>query len=105
MFGGVGIYSDGVFFAVLDNDTLFFKVDDHLARRYREMGMPPFAPIPGAKPMSYYQVPPAVLEDPSELVRWANESIAAAKAGPRKRQAPRPRRTGRTRRTRRTRRT
>src|SRR4030095_9214715 len=27
MFGGVGIYSDDVFFAVIDNDTLFFKVD------------------------------------------------------------------------------
>ena len=31
MFGGVGIYSDGVFFAVIDNDTLFFKVDDDAA--------------------------------------------------------------------------
>jgi len=76
MFGGVGIYSDGRFFAVIDNDTLFFKVDETLAARYRAKGMPPFAPIPGAKPMTgYYQVPPDVLEDSSELVRWAKESI------------------------------
>ena len=36
MFGGVGVYSDGQFFAVIDNDALFVKVDDALARRYRE---------------------------------------------------------------------
>jgi TfoX/Sxy family transcriptional regulator of competence genes len=30
MFGGVGIYSGERFFAVIDNDTLFFKVDDDL---------------------------------------------------------------------------
>ena len=28
MFGGVGIYGDGLFFALLDNDTLYLKVDD-----------------------------------------------------------------------------
>jgi len=79
MFGGVGIYSDEAFFAVIDNDTLFFKVDETLAKRYRDKGMPPFAPIPGAKPMmGYYQVPPDVLEDDSELVKWAKDSLAIA---------------------------
>ena len=79
MFGGVGIYSEGKFFAVIDNDTLFFKVDAALAERYRDKGMPPFMPIPGAKPMTgYYQVPPDVLEDGAELVRWAKDSIGIA---------------------------
>ena len=80
MFGGIGIYSDGTFFAVIDNDTLFFKVDDVVAQRYRDKGMPPFAPIPGAKPMmGYYQVPPAVLEDAAMLASWARDSIAVAR--------------------------
>ena len=79
MFGGIGIYSDGTFFGVIDNDTLFFKVDETLAQRYRDKGMPPFAPIPGAKPMmGYYQVPPDVLEDARSLARWAKDSIAIA---------------------------
>lgn len=79
MFGGVGIYSSETFFAVIDNDTLFFKVDEALAARYEEAGMPPFAPIPGKPPMrTYYQVPPAVLEDAEEIVRWARDSIGAA---------------------------
>ncbi len=79
MFGGIGMYSDGMFFAVIDNDTLFFKVDETLAKRYRDKGMPPFAPIPGARPMmGYYQVPPDVLEDGRLLVKWAGDSIAVA---------------------------
>ena len=79
MFGGVGIYSEGRFFAVIDNDTLFFKVDEALAQRYRDKGMPPFMPIPGAKPMSgNYQVPPDVLEDRATLARWETDSLTIA---------------------------
>jgi DNA transformation protein and related proteins len=77
MFGGVGIYSDGVFFAVIDNDTLFFKVDDALRPRYHAAGMPAFAPMPGKPAMEgYYQVPPTVLEDADELAKWAKRSLA-----------------------------
>ena len=84
MFGGVGIYSDGTFFAVIDNDTLFFKVDEALSKRYRDRGMPPFMPIPGAKPMAgYYQVPPDILEDSQSLGRWAKDSIGLAASRPR----------------------
>ena len=79
MFGGIGLYSDGTFFGVIDNDTLFFKVDDALAQRYRQQGMPPFAPIPGQAPMKgYYQVPAGVLEDDTTLAAWAADSIAVA---------------------------
>lgn len=86
MFGGVGIYSDETFFAVIDNDTLFFKVDETLGKRYRDKGMPPFMPIPGAKPMAgYYQVPPDVLEDGRMLVKWAKDSVEIAARTPRKR--------------------
>ena len=76
MFGGVGIYSEGVFFAVIDNDTLFFKVDDRLRPQYRDVGMPAFAPMPGKPAMEgYYQVPPNVLEDADELAKWAKQSL------------------------------
>ena len=89
MFGGVGIYSGDVFFAVIDNDTIFFKVDDELAVRYRKAGMPPFAPMPGKPPMmSYYQVPTDVLEDAEEMVKWAKESIVRAPAKRSKGQKP-----------------
>jgi DNA transformation protein len=93
MFGGVGVYSGDAFFAILDNDTLFFKVDEALAPQYRRAGMPPFAPIPGKPPMQgYYQVPPGVLEDAEALAAWARQSVAVAVAAPgraaRRRRAP-----------------
>src|SRR6185295_12661415 len=73
MFGGVGIYSGDTFFAVIDNDTLFFKVDATIRPQYEARGMPAFQPIPGKAAMSgYHQVPTEVLEDPRELVQWAN---------------------------------
>lgn len=75
MFGGVGLYSGETFFAVIDNDTLFFKVDDTTRPRYEAAGMPPFAPIPGKPPMrGYYQVPPYVLEDGDLVSAWALEA-------------------------------
>jgi DNA transformation protein len=81
MFGGVGLYSDAVFFAVMDNDTLFFKVDDVTRPAYTKRRMPPFAPIPGQAPMQgYYQVPPSVLEDADELAAWASQAIQVGAA-------------------------
>jgi DNA transformation protein len=86
MFGGVGIYSGETFFAVIDNDTLFFKVDEPLAAQYRDAGMPPFAPIPGKPPMlGYYQVPPDVLEDADAMARWAKQSLRVAVKAPARR--------------------
>ena len=87
MFGGVGLYADGIFFAVIDNDTIFFKVDETLAQRYIGRGMPPFKPMADKPPMrSYYQVPIDVLEDRDEIVRWAKDSIAVgARKPPRRR--------------------
>ena len=85
MFGGVGLYSDDIFFAVLDNDTLFFKVNDTTRPRYVKRRMPPFMPIPGKPAMSsYYQVPPGVLEDADELAAWAREAVGVGASAPAK---------------------
>lgn len=79
MFGGVGLYSGDRFFAVLDNDTLFFKVDDVTRDRYVRKGMPPFQPMKDKPPMNgYYQVPPGVLEDRDELAAWAAAAVDVA---------------------------
>lgn len=90
MFGGIGLYSDGVFFGLIDNDTLFFKVDDSNRGDYTSRGMPAFRPFPD-KPdlsMSYFTVPADALEDRDELATWARKSIAVAATKPRR--APKP---------------
>ena len=44
MFGGVGLYRRGVFFAIMARDTLFMKVDDRNRRDYVRAKMKPFKP-------------------------------------------------------------
>ena len=80
MFGGVGLYADDVFFALIDSDTLYFKVDDANRPDYTQRGCAPFRPFPDdpTYSMSYFQIPADVLEDPDELLVWARKSVAAA---------------------------
>jgi len=79
MFGGVGIYSADVFFAIVANDVLYLKADDETREEFERAGCAPFTPYPG-KPasMQYYAVPVSVLEDADELVAWGRKAIAAA---------------------------
>ncbi len=81
MFGGAGLYHEAVFFAVMDDDQLFFKVDDATRPRYEAAGSGPFAPMAGEAPMrGYYGVPAEVLEDRATLVEWARDAVAVARA-------------------------
>ena len=79
MFGGYGLYLDGVFFALIDDDCLYFKVDDVNKPDYEAAGMRPFAPMGDSQPMSYYEVPPDVLEDPEQMRAWAGRAVDAAR--------------------------
>lgn len=79
MFGGIGLYSDGVFFAVIDNDRLYFKVDDVNFPKYQSFGMPQWViegPNGGAMP--YYEVPEKILEDKEQLGPWIDDAVAVA---------------------------
>ncbi len=81
MFGGVGIYLDGLFFALIDDDTLYFKVDDSNRADYEAAGMGPFKPFgDDSHVMSYYEVPIEILEDHDRLRLWAERACAVAKA-------------------------
>lgn len=74
MFGGAGIYADGVMFAILKDDTLYLKADVTTARAFAAEGMEPFTYRPAGKApvaMSYWEVPPPLLEEPDELAQWA----------------------------------
>jgi DNA transformation protein len=88
MFGGLGIYIDDVFCALVSPDTgsLYFKVDDSNRAEFEAWGSEPFMPYKNrATIMSYYRVPDEVIEDPERLVGWAKKARAAALAAPQKR--------------------
>ena len=83
MFGGVGLYAEDVFFGLVDDDTLYFKVDDSNRTDYVARGCAPFRPFPDEPTysMSYFQVPVEVLEEPDALVQWARKAAAARGSG------------------------
>jgi DNA transformation protein len=79
MFGGAGIYRGGLFFALIANDTLYFKVDDSNRCDYESAGMEPFRPF-GEKSyaMHYYEVPVEVVEDGDAMTVWAEKALDVA---------------------------
>ena len=81
MFGGVGLYADGLFFALIAEDRLYFKVDDVTRPDFERLGMEPFRPFGEEKAMGYYEVPADVVEDAVQLAFWMKKAIdVAAKA-------------------------
>lgn len=98
MFGGVGIYWEGAFFALIDDDTLYFKVDDATRPTFKARGSAAFDPFKNGRTMEgYYQVPAEVLEDRDELATWRAAAVTVARASKKGRSSsPKPRVAGRT---------
>ena len=79
MFGGVGLYRDGLFFGLIAGDRLYFKVDDVNRRDYQAAGAKPFQPYgEESSSMGYYEVPVDVLEDVDQLRVCARGAVGAA---------------------------
>lgn len=79
MFGGVGVYAGGLFFALMDDDTLYLKVDDTNRPDFEAAGMGPFQPFEGTTSMNYYELPADVLEDAERLRPWVDAAIDVAR--------------------------
>ena len=80
MFGGVGLYSGELFFALISDDTVYFKVDASTRPEFEVRGMGPFQPFgESGGTMRYYQLPEEVLEDPDVLRVWAEKALAIAR--------------------------
>jgi DNA transformation protein and related proteins len=81
MFGAVGIYSGEYFFAVIDDDRLYFKVDDQTRPTFEAEGMEPAritASDGEVMTLGYYEVPLGVLEAPEDLRKWVRDAVAVA---------------------------
>ena len=80
MFGGWGIYRDGVFFALIADDTLYFKSDDDNRAQFERASPGPFVfEKKGERIVThYFAVPEDAFEDPQVMARWARLGYAAA---------------------------
>ena len=93
MFGGWGIYRDGVFFALVADDTLYFKSDDENRAQFERASPGPFTFRKKGETVvtHYFAVPEDAFEDPQVMARWARLGYAAALRAarkPRKRRNP-----------------
>lgn len=80
MFGGVGLYADGVFFALLADDATYLKTDEVTRGAFEARGMGPFLPYGDPdRPMRYHELPADLLEEPGELESWIDQAVAVAR--------------------------
>jgi DNA transformation protein len=93
MFGKTGVFCNGLMFAMVTDDTLYVRVDDHNRATFKQAEAAP--PLTYEKQgrtlvLSFWRVPEQLLDDPEELVAWAQAALAAARrvAVKRKRTAP-----------------
>jgi DNA transformation protein and related proteins len=84
MFGGAGVFCDGVMIALLFSDTIFLKTDAALRARLETEGSEPFL---WTKPstgeiidMGYVSLPSSAMDDPDEASDWGRQALAVARA-------------------------
>jgi DNA transformation protein len=86
MFGGVGIYSRGLFFALIAGESVYLKVDDTNRPDFEAAGMGPFRPFGDeSSSMNYYELPAELLEEPDRLRPWVHKALDVARRKRRKR--------------------
>ncbi|MFQ5642011.1 MAG: TfoX/Sxy family protein [bacterium] len=80
MFGGYGIYHDGVMFALVEQDTLYLKADETTRHHFELRGLPRFQYMKKGKVifLSYYMAPEEIYDDREEAAVWATRSYEAA---------------------------
>ena len=82
MFSGAGLYCDGVIFALILRDTLYFKADDGNRHTYEAEGLQPFTYEARGKTVrvgAYWQIPERLFDEPDEMLGWARGALAAGR--------------------------
>lgn len=84
MFGGAGVFCDGLMIALLFSDTIFLKTDAALRARLETEGSEPFLwtkPSTGETiDMGYVSLPSSAMDDPDEASDWGRQALAVARA-------------------------
>jgi DNA transformation protein len=81
MFGGAGVFRDGVMFALIVDEVLYFKADQTTQGDFRAEGLSPFTYQTKKNPrtvMSYWRAPERCLDDPDEMTDWCRRAFAVA---------------------------
>ncbi len=75
MFGCVGLYGEGVFFGIIWEDRLFFRVNSKTLKKYLDRNCVPFQFKERQRSNNYYEVPDSIIGNNTEILKWARDSI------------------------------
>ena len=102
MFGGAGLYADGLMFGLVFDGVIYLRVDAASIPDFEREGSAPFVyPLakrrPGHASQHFWRLPERLYDDPDELAVWAGRALAIAesrKNAPRGKGKAKPRRVG-----------
>jgi DNA transformation protein len=80
MFGGYGLFYDGLMFGLIAGNQLYFKVDAQTEGEFAALRSTPFTYQSASRDTvmrSYLSAPPACFDSASEMSRWARLAIEA----------------------------
>jgi DNA transformation protein and related proteins len=85
MFGGAGIFCDGMMFGLIFDGAIFLKIDDETIPDFEREGSTPFVYTRAKSPgrvgkhsLGYWRLPERLYDDPEELAVWAARAFAIA---------------------------
>ncbi len=80
MFGGYGLFYDGLMFGLVADESLYLKADGINRKDFEARNLPPFEYDKRGRvvQMSYFLAPAEMLDDPETAKAWASRSFAAA---------------------------
>ena len=80
MFGGHGVYIDGLFMAIIVDDELYLKADDITRAAFDAESCVPFVYSKDGKDMtmSYRRVPDDAMDAPHLMLPWTRRALEAA---------------------------
>jgi len=84
MFGGAGLFADGVMFGLVSGGEIYLKADVMMVPQFDREGCGPFeySTKNGKRALtSYWRLPARLYDDGDELAQWANQALAAARKG------------------------
>lgn len=80
MFGGFGVFLDGLMFGLIADNELYLKVDQKNLPEFEAQGLQPFTYHKNGKPMnlSYYQAPEEAMDSMEVMTQWGARSFECA---------------------------
>lgn len=81
MFGGAGVFRDGLMFGLIIDEVLYFKSDKTTESDFKAEGLKPFTYQTKRNPrtvMAYWRAPERCLDDPDEMTDWCRRAYAVA---------------------------